>query len=243
MPGAHPSTATTQLDEGRAIANAPQHAHACGPGGVDASGVRRSSGQLVAALAATSLDDRSAGTGGHAVAEPVVLRPLAGVRLVRSLHGGPSWSSPVVAGRSIDGSCRCRGRGGTRASATAEPSPSRPRTACHRLARALGRRTTVPVPVAQVPDEGYRDVGSTNDRDTASLLKLEGDRQPRQRAAAETSVGRENRLLTLAHPPEVGATVSFVVPPTDLPTTRALVLAWELWIAVTGLGEEIRVVH
>lgn len=106
-----------------------------------------------------------------------------------------------------------------------------------------GRRTMVPVPVAQVPGEGYRDAGSTNDRDTASLLKLEGDRQPRQGQRQRRRWGPKTRcspLRTLQRSVLRSAS-SFLRQ--GLPTTRALVLAWEFWIAVTGLGEEIRVVH
>ncbi len=100
VPRTQATTATTKLDEGRAVADAPQRAHGVGRGGRGASGARWSSRQLVAALASASLEDRSPGAGRHAMAEPVVLGSFPVVGLERSFHRGPSWSSPVVASRS-----------------------------------------------------------------------------------------------------------------------------------------------
>jgi hypothetical protein len=63
----------------------------------------RSGGQTGAALEPASLDDRPARAGGHAVTEPVPLRPLSVVGLESSLHSSPPrsrqrYQSPVHPG-------------------------------------------------------------------------------------------------------------------------------------------------
>ncbi len=67
------------------------------------------------AAAPTARKDRSAGAGGHALAEPMALRSLSDVRLERTLHfclldGSVStpWPSPTMRGLSIGASSKAR---------------------------------------------------------------------------------------------------------------------------------------
>ncbi len=69
-----------------------------------------SRGEAVAAFDSACLENRSPGTGGHAVSKPVVLGPFPGVGLVSPLHSScPFCSRPVCGAARLPGrrTCRC----------------------------------------------------------------------------------------------------------------------------------------